>query len=130
MRWRDRLQHWIGRSGPRRKLIVIGIGYPSFSLGQALIDSRRFDIVAFIDDEPWTNRTQLLGTTVRYPSDLAALIRRHGVDGLVHIEGEPPVIADNIRDEALATGVSRIDLPADQPADAQLERIRAALANA
>ncbi|WP_203141989.1 nucleoside-diphosphate sugar epimerase/dehydratase [Marinobacter mangrovi] len=122
--WRSRLKRWFGGQKPPANLIIVGVGYPGFSLGQAVQASGRFQLVAFIDDEPWNNRTRLLGATVQYPGELAALIQRHQVKVVVRIEGEPPVIADNIWEEVMATGVRTLTLRADSDTETRLSELR------
>lgn len=124
--WFIRLRQRLGQRSQKANLIIVGIGYPGFSLGQAVQASGCFHIVAFIDDEPWTHRTQLLGVTIRYPSELAALVDRHEVQYVVRIDGEGPAIADNIWQAVLATGVTPVTLPADSTPGTQLDQLLAA----
>ena len=79
-------------------VIIVGIDTPSYQLAQKLLESKKVTIIAFIDDEPWTNRTELLGTTVRYPSDMAALIIRHEVKLIIDFEGVE-MVPDSIYEE-------------------------------
>lgn len=72
----------------RKKAIIVGIDTPSYQLAQQLIAQHSVEVIAFIDDEPWSNRTELLGSTVRYPSDICALIERKAVDVLIYFKGQ------------------------------------------
>lgn len=128
--WFTRLRRWLGQRSQKANLIIVGIGYPGFSLAQAVQASGRFHIVAFIDDEPWTHRTQLLGVTIRYPGELAALIDRHEVQYVVRIDGEGPAIADNIWQAVLATGVTPVTLAAGSTPEEQLDQLLAAQSGA
>lgn len=123
MPWLRRLKKWFGGRRPPSNLIIIGVGYPSFTLGQAAQASGRFHIVAFIDDEPWNHRTRLMGSTVHYPSELIALIRRHDVHYVVRIEGEPPEIGDELWADILATDVAAVSLPVDATPESHLEQL-------
>lgn len=83
-----------GRSTPVLRIIIIGIDYPSHTLGVGL-QKQRAEIIAFIDDEPWNHRTKMLGATVHYPSEIGALAERYKVDKVVAFKGgsiELPVL--------------------------------------
>lgn len=75
-----------GRSTPVLRMIIIGIDYPSHTLGVAL-QNQRAEIIAFIDEEPWNHRTKMLGATVHYPSEVGALAERYKVDKVVAFKG-------------------------------------------
>ncbi|RBO82202.1 nucleoside-diphosphate sugar epimerase/dehydratase [Marinomonas aquiplantarum] len=101
------------------KVIFIGIDYRCFSLSKALLDnnhhhSKAIEITAFIDDEPWNNRTQVHQVTVYSPSEIAALVVKHQVDLIIQIEGESLLIADNIWQGIHKTGVDVLTLSLDQ----------------
>jgi len=87
-------------------VIIVGIDTPSYQLAQKLLETKKVAIIAFIDDEPWTNRTELLGATVRYPSDMAALIARHEVKLIIDFEGVE-MVPDSIREELSGLGVNQ-----------------------
>jgi len=76
---------WIGRFNKVRikKLIVIGIGYRSHHLSKALSETGGYQIVAYIDEEPWNHLHQMHGANIHYPSELLALAAKHRVDGVV-----------------------------------------------
>ncbi|SBT18566.1 hypothetical protein MGA5115_02713 [Marinomonas gallaica] len=78
--------------------IVVGIDTPSYRLASYLQQAHLANVVAFIDDEPWSNRTDILGVTVRYPSDLSALIERWQVTTVIEFDGNG-LIPDNVREE-------------------------------
>ncbi|MGO2353446.1 MAG: nucleoside-diphosphate sugar epimerase/dehydratase [Marinomonas foliarum] len=102
-----------------KKLIFIGIDYLCFALSKSLLDNNKtskqpLSIIAFIDDEPWNNRTLVHGVTVFSPSEVSALIRKHDVEIVIQVEGESIKIADNIWDDIVKTKVSIITLKKDQ----------------
>ncbi|AEF54323.1 hypothetical protein Mar181_1276 [Marinomonas posidonica IVIA-Po-181] len=106
------------------KVIFIGIDYLCFSLSKALLDnnhrhSKPIKIIAFIDDEPWNNRTQVHQATVYSPSEIAALVLKHQVDLVIQIEGESLTIADNIWQGIYKTGVEILTLSPDQDLNQQ-----------
>ncbi|WP_067100200.1 nucleoside-diphosphate sugar epimerase/dehydratase [Marinomonas atlantica] len=85
-------------SRPKPNIIVVGIDTPSYRLASHLQQADLANIIAFIDDEPWTNRTDILGVTVRYPSDLSALIEKWQVTSVIEFDGND-LIPDNVREE-------------------------------
>lgn len=102
-----------------KKVIFIGIDYLCFSLSKSLIDNNKhakqpIEITAFIDDEPWNNRTQVHGATVYSPSEISALVRRHNVALIIKIEGESISIADNIWEGILKTNATLVTLKQNQ----------------
>ncbi|QRV25821.1 hypothetical protein JSY38_16575 [Marinomonas foliarum] len=101
------------------KVIFIGIDYLCFALSKSLLDNNKtskqpLSITAFIDDEPWNNRTLVHGVTVFSPSEVSALIRKHGVDMIIQVAGESINIADNIWDDIIKTKVSIVTLEKHQ----------------
>lgn len=102
-----------------KKVIFIGIDYLCFSLSKSLIDNNKnteqpIEITAFIDDEPWNNRTQVHGATVFSPSEISALVRKHDVKLIIQIEGESISIADNIWEGVLKTKATLVTLKQSQ----------------
>jgi FlaA1/EpsC-like NDP-sugar epimerase len=102
-----------------KKVIFIGIDYLCFSLSKSLLDNNKYteqsiEITAFIDDEPWNNRTQVNGATVFSPSEIAALVQRNQVDLIIQIQGESIKIADNIWENIVKTNATIITLQQDQ----------------
>ncbi|GAA0229982.1 nucleoside-diphosphate sugar epimerase/dehydratase [Marinomonas primoryensis] len=100
-------------------MIFIGIDYLCFSLSKSLLDNNKYtkqpiEITAFIDDEPWNNRTQVNGATVFSPSEIAALVQRNQVDLIIQIQGESIEIADNIWENIVKTNATIITLQQDQ----------------
>jgi hypothetical protein len=84
-------------------------------------------IIAFIDDEPWTNRTELLGATVRYPSDMAALIARHEVKLIIDFEGVE-MVPDSIYEELSELKCQQVLLKSKQSNEQWIDLIEKALA--
>ncbi|WP_255828668.1 nucleoside-diphosphate sugar epimerase/dehydratase [Marinomonas rhizomae] len=88
-------------------------------MSKSLIDNNKsskqpIEITAFIDDEPWNNRTQVHGATVFSPSEISALVRRHDVALIIQIEGESISIADNIWEGILKTNATLVTLKQNQ----------------
>ncbi|TYL48153.1 nucleoside-diphosphate sugar epimerase/dehydratase [Marinomonas sp. IMCC 4694] len=107
------------RKPPPKNVIFIGIDYGCYSLATSLLENNArakqvIQIVAFIDDEPWNNRTQIQGTTVFSPSEISALVRKRKVAAIIQIQGESLRIADNIWEDVLNTKVDLITLDQHQ----------------
>lgn len=103
------------RKAMPKKVIFIGIDYLCFSLSKSLLDNNKYaeqpiEIIAFIDDEPWNNRTQVHGVTVFSPSEISALVRKHDVTLIIQIQGESISIADNIWEGIFKTKAKLITL--------------------
>ena len=117
------LMHFVRRlfqsNATPKKVIVIGIDYLCFSLSKSLLDNNKharqpIEITAFIDDEPWNNRTQVLGATVFSPSEISALVRKHDVALIIQIKGESISIADNIWEYIFKTKAKLVTLDQGQ----------------
>lgn len=76
------------RKAELKKLIIIGIDYSSHNLSKALLETERFQIIAYIDEEPWNHLNRMNGAKIYYPSELLALTKKHRVDGVLRFEGE------------------------------------------
>tara|TARA_R110001583_G_scaffold106707_2_gene255052 strand:+ start:2693 stop:3097 length:405 start_codon:yes stop_codon:yes gene_type:complete len=116
------------RSPVAKKVIFIGIDYLCFSLSKSLLDNNKhsgkpIEITAFIDDEPWNNRTVVNGATVFSPSEIAALVQRNKVDLIIQIQGESIDIADNIWENIVKTNAKIITLHQDQDMTAMQQSI-------
>ena len=108
-------------------VIIVGIDTPSYQLAQKLLETQKVTIIAFIDDEPWTNRTELLGATVRYPSDMAALIIRHEVKLIIDFEGVE-IVPDSIREELSELKCQQVLLKSKQSNEQWIDLIEKTLA--
>ncbi|MEC8482817.1 MAG: hypothetical protein VXY99_03270 [Pseudomonadota bacterium] len=108
-------------------VIIVGIDTPSYQLAQKLLETKKVAIIAFIDDEPWTNRTELLGATVRYPSDMAALIARHEVKLIIDFEGVE-IVPDSIYEELSELKCQQVLLKSKQSNEQWIDLIEKALA--
>ncbi|WCN16943.1 nucleoside-diphosphate sugar epimerase/dehydratase [Marinomonas mediterranea] len=93
-----------------KKIIVNGVDYPSFNLASELLKTGCYNIIAFIDEEPWSNKTELLGTTLRYPSDIQALIYRYNVDAVIVFEKTPPIFSESLLREINDTKATLVSL--------------------
>ena len=94
------------------RLILVGIDYPSHTLGKVL-QARDCEIIAFIDDEPWNHRTKMLGVTVHYPSEVAALAERYRVDILVRFKGEAVAMPALVQQQLNQLKVKTVEIDAE-----------------
>ena len=113
------MKQFFRRKPAPKRVIFIGIDYLCFSLSKSLIDNNKhaqqpIEIAAFIDDEPWNNRTQVHGATVFSPSEISALVRKHDVALIIQIQGESIIIADNIWEYILKTKARLVTLEQNQ----------------
>ena len=77
------LKRKLAKSAPE-PVVVIGTDYLAYHICETLNASGSHYSVAFvIDEEPWNHRTQLAGAELRYPSELAALIKRYDIKAVI-----------------------------------------------
>lgn len=108
------------------RIILIGIDYPSHTLGRAL-QERGATITAFIDDEPWNHRTKMLGASVHYPSEVAALAERYSADTLVRFKGGAIDLPALVQQQLNRLNVNTLEIDTEMlDIDAQLDLILAA----
>ena len=100
-----------GAKSASARVILIGIDYPSHTLGRALQD-RGAEITAFIDDEPWNHRTKMLGTCVHYPSEVAALAERYRADTLVRFKGGAIDLPELVQQQLNQLNVNTLEIDA------------------
>lgn len=129
----NRVRHWANRLFKHqvnaRPIILIGIDYPSFSLTKFLQEEAKdIRVVALIDEEPWTNKTQVHGITVYYPSDLITLIGKYQAELVVTIEGQQPELTPALVQKVATSNATLMSLPHHTTNQEQLNRLRQALA--
>ena len=109
---RNLFKRFVGARAASARLILIGIDYPSHTLGRALQD-RGAEIIAFIDDEPWNHRTEMLGATVHYPSEAGALAERYQADTLVRFKGGVIALPDLVQQQLAQLNVNTVEIDAE-----------------
>lgn len=60
-------------------VIVVGTDYPSYQLGNRIQANASLHLSFFMNEEPWHHRTFILGTELRYSSELLSLVEKHQV---------------------------------------------------
>lgn len=62
-----------------KNVIVVGTDYPSYQLGSLIQAEPALNLAFFMNEEPWHHRTFILGTELRYSSELLSLVEKHQV---------------------------------------------------
>lgn len=92
---------WLFQNKPIVPIIVVGIEYASHrfaSLLQTLNKhhSVQYQIMAFVDDNPWHKKVELFSAKVHPESDVLSLVRKHAVAIIVELEGERLTLSDAV----------------------------------
>lgn len=64
----------------KTRVIIAGTDVASYQLAEQLIESGKYEVLYFINEEPWHHRTYLLNAQLRYPNEIDALALRHQVE--------------------------------------------------
>lgn len=75
------------------RFIIVGIDFVEHQLAEALLE-KGANIIAFIDDEPWSHKTEMLGVPLRYPSEIDALAQRHNVQAVITFNQREDLLPD------------------------------------
>ena len=70
----------------RKRAIILGAGSVEYNLFRRLEREREYNVLFFIDDEPWNHRTKIGRAELRYPSELAALCENHRIDAVFYCD--------------------------------------------
>ena len=73
------------RRKPRRA-IILGAEPQEYKLYDRLQSEGEYDVLFFIDEEPWSHRTKLGHAQLRYPSELPALCENHQIDAIFYCD--------------------------------------------
>ncbi|SFH70904.1 nucleoside-diphosphate sugar epimerase/dehydratase [Modicisalibacter xianhensis] len=106
--------HRVGKreSRKRQPVILCGLNYEHYRIQSLIKRSKRYELLALIDDFPWNHGTLIDGVRVYYPSEALSLAKRHGVVRvLYHADGDLAVFDDDTLLALDAQGVvcSKID---------------------
>ena len=74
------------RGDKPRTAIILGAGSNEYRIFKALENAREFDVMFFIDDEPWNHRTTIGKAQLRYPSELVALCENYCIDTVFYCD--------------------------------------------
>lgn len=105
--------------------IIIGIDYVQHQIGEWL-QSQGWELISFIDDEPWNHKTKMLGAPLHYPSEILALIKKHQVSLVIQIENSGPELEPLLLDEIEQT-TTLIILDASVTVNDALEQLKRAI---
>ena len=69
-----------------RRAIILGAEPREYKLYNRLQSEGEYDVLFFIDEEPWSHRTKLGHAQLRYPSELPALCENHQIDAIFYCD--------------------------------------------
>ncbi|GGF59426.1 hypothetical protein GCM10011338_09610 [Alteromonas lipolytica] len=64
-------------------MIVVGTDIASYQLTDALRNSRHFQPLFILNEEPWHHKTYILEAQLRYASELIALVERNKIKAVL-----------------------------------------------
>lgn len=109
-----------------RRFIILGIDFVEHQLAQALID-RGAIILAFIDDEPWSHKTEMLGAPLRYPSEVGALAQRHQAQVVVTFNQKAELLSEECSKQLNTMNIPAVQIDPDLSLEEQLNKISSTL---
>lgn len=71
---------------PPVNVIVVGSDYPSYQLASRIQSDASLHLAFFMNEAPWQHRTFILGTELRYSSELIALVVKHNIKAVLCAE--------------------------------------------
>ena len=92
-------------------VICADVDYSAHALVSHWQSEEEFAVVAFLDDEPWSHRTWMLGAQLYYPSEVTALVKKHDVKALVYFEQGKQLLTVSELDGLAKEGVRVVPLP-------------------
>jgi len=102
--------------------IIIGIDFVEHQLAQALLE-KGSNITAFVDDEPWSHRTEMLGAPLRYPSEIDALAQRHNVQAVITFNQREDLLPDECIQQLNSMNRPIVQIDPTLSLDEQLNKI-------
>jgi FlaA1/EpsC-like NDP-sugar epimerase len=73
---------------------MVGIDVVEHQFAQAILE-KGANIIAFIDDEPWSHRTEMLGAPLRYPSEIESLVQRNKAQAVITFNQRSDLLPDD-----------------------------------
>jgi len=108
------------------RFVIVGIDFVEHQLAQALI-SRSATLIAFIDDEPWSHKTEMLGTQLRYPSEIGALAKRHHAKAVITFNQRAELLPEECITQLNSINVPIVNIDPALSLDEQLNTISSTL---
>jgi len=74
---------------PRKKArpaIILGAGSAEYDIYRKLERDQHYEVLFFIDEEPWNHRTSIGKAQLRYPSELSALCENHKIAAVFYCD--------------------------------------------
>ena len=75
------------------RFVIVGIDVVEHQFAQAILE-KGANIIAFIDDEPWSHRTEMLGAPLRYPSEIESLVQRNKAQAVITFNQRSDLLPD------------------------------------
>ena len=81
------IKRWLGLQKPVN-VAMLGIDYAEFKYAEKLEASGRYQVLYYIDDNPWNYRNKLGQGVIRSLSDLQPLCEKHQIAFVTYIEAD------------------------------------------
>lgn len=81
------IKRWLGLQKPVN-VAMLGIDYAEFKFAEKLEASGRYQVLYYIDDNPWNYRNKLGKGIIRSLSDLQPLCEKHEIKHVVYLNEE------------------------------------------
>ena len=104
------------------RFIIIGIDFVEHQFAQALLN-KGANIIAFVDDEPWNHKTEMLGAPLRYPSEIESLARRHKAHAVITFNQREDLLPDECIRQLSSINKSIVQIDPTLSLDEQLNII-------
>lgn len=108
------------------RFIIIGIDFVEHQLARRLIE-KGANIIAFIDDEPWNHKTEMLGAPLRYPSEIEALAKRHSAQAIITFNQSTELLPNESIKQLNSINIPVVQIDPNRSLDEQLNRISSVL---
>ncbi|MGI1669874.1 MAG: hypothetical protein K6L74_06050 [Neptuniibacter sp.] len=96
-------------------------------VSQFFNEGHQYQVIAYIDDEPWSNRTVINEGVVHYPVELQALIKRNFVRAVIFFEEEKSYFSDSEITALVDNGALVIKVPEKIPTQQKVNYIQSRL---
>lgn len=108
------------------RFIIVGIDFVEHQLAEAILE-KAANIIAFIDDEPWSHKTDMLGAPLRYPSEIEALAQRHSARAVITFNQRAELLPNESIKQLRSINVPVVQIDPKLSLNEQLNRITSTL---
>lgn len=84
--WTKHLKGALSRLRGRNRAIIVGAGHAEYAIYQQFQRTKEYEVLFFIDDDPWNHRTRIGDAELRYPVELQSLIQNYNIDAVVYCD--------------------------------------------